>query len=48
MLMNPRSVTDLEGTSVRNGTKAGETLKLQGKSKYQMQDEKLILIKDHS
>lgn len=31
-----------------NGMKAGETLELQGKSIYQMKDEKLILIEDHS
>ncbi len=31
-----------------NGMKAGETLKLQGKSIFQMKDKKLILIEDHS
>ncbi|UJF36226.1 nuclear transport factor 2 family protein [Paenibacillus hexagrammi] len=31
-----------------NGMKAGESLKLQGKSIYQMKDEKLVLIEDYS
>jgi len=31
-----------------NGMKAGDTLKLQGRSIYQMKDEKLILIEDYS
>lgn len=31
-----------------NGLKAGESLKLQGKSIYQMKDEKLVLIEDYS
>ncbi|MDQ0496793.1 nuclear transport factor 2 family protein [Paenibacillus brasilensis] len=31
-----------------NGMKAGETLKLQGKSIFQMKDKKLILIEDQS
>ncbi|WP_426334321.1 nuclear transport factor 2 family protein [Paenibacillus silvae] len=31
-----------------NGMKAGESVKLQGKSIYQMKDEKLVLIEDYS
>lgn len=31
-----------------NGLKAGDSLKLQGKSIYQMKDEKLVLIEDYS
>ncbi|GAB6988724.1 nuclear transport factor 2 family protein [Paenibacillus pini] len=42
---------DYEGvlsSDLPNGLKAGETLKLQGKSIFQMKDKKLILIEDHS
>ena len=42
---------DYEGilsSDLPNGMKAGETLKLQGKSIFQMKDKKLILIEDHS
>ncbi|WP_433922931.1 nuclear transport factor 2 family protein [Paenibacillus taichungensis] len=42
---------DYEGILSRdlpNGMKAGETLKLQGKSIFQMKDKKIILIEDHS
>ncbi|OMF16551.1 hypothetical protein BK131_00685 [Paenibacillus amylolyticus] len=42
---------DYEGvlsSDLPNGMKAGETLKLQGKSIFQIKDKKLILIEDHS
>ncbi|MET3210662.1 UNVERIFIED_CONTAM: hypothetical protein ABIC26_003623 [Paenibacillus sp. PvR008] len=42
---------DYEGilsSDLPNGMKAGETLKLQGKSIFQMKDKKLVLIEDHS
>ncbi|CAM3050241.1 nuclear transport factor 2 family protein [Paenibacillus taichungensis] len=42
---------DYEGilsSDLPNGMKAGETLKLQGKSIFQMKDKKLILIEDLS
>ncbi|GAS80323.1 nuclear transport factor 2 family protein [Paenibacillus amylolyticus] len=42
---------DYEGvlsSDLPNGMKAGETLKLQGKSIFQMKDKNLILIEDHS
>ncbi|MBB6024717.1 hypothetical protein HNR77_005852 [Paenibacillus sp. JGP012] len=42
---------DYEGilsVDLPNGMKAGESVKLQGKSIYQMKDEKLILIEDYS
>ncbi|MBU5353859.1 nuclear transport factor 2 family protein [Paenibacillus barcinonensis] len=42
---------DYEGimsVDLPNGMKAGESVKLQGKSIYQMKDEKLVLIEDYS
>lgn len=42
---------DYEGilsSDLPNGMKAGETLKIQGKSIFQMKDKMLILIEDHS
>ncbi|GGH55282.1 hypothetical protein GCM10008014_24750 [Paenibacillus silvae] len=42
---------DYEGilsVDLPNGIKAGESIKLQGKSIYQMKEEKLVLIEDYS